>query len=71
MLKNKICLVTGGNKGIGLSIVETLIKNNAKVIFTYLKDKNLRISLMKSGQKSNGLYFYKMDVRREVGKKCQ
>ena len=39
MLKNKICLVTGGNKGIGLAIVETLIKNNAKVIFTYLNDK--------------------------------
>ena len=58
MLKNKVCLVTGGNKGIGLSIVETLIKNNAKVIFTYLKDKkSANKSYEKWTKKNNGLYF--------------
>ena len=65
MLKNKICLVTGGNKGIGLAIVETLIKNNAKVIFTYLNDKkSANNAYEKWIKKSSSLYFYKMDVRK-------
>jgi 3-oxoacyl-[acyl-carrier protein] reductase len=37
-LKNKICLVTGGSRGIGKSIVEDLIKNGGRVVFTYLND---------------------------------
>jgi 3-oxoacyl-[acyl-carrier protein] reductase len=37
LLKNKIAIVTGGTRGIGRAIVFELIKNDAKVAFTYLK----------------------------------
>lgn len=33
---DKIALVTGGSRGIGAAIVEKLVKNGAKVAFTYL-----------------------------------
>ncbi|MFN8279655.1 MAG: 3-oxoacyl-[acyl-carrier-protein] reductase [Saprospiraceae bacterium] len=33
---NKVALVTGGSRGIGSSIVRKLIKNGARVAFTYL-----------------------------------
>ena len=34
-LKNKVALVTGGSSGIGRSIVENLVKEGCKVIYTY------------------------------------
>lgn len=34
-LKNKIALVTGGSSGIGKAIVENLVKEGCKVIYTY------------------------------------
>ncbi|HTK03805.1 MAG TPA: SDR family oxidoreductase [Alphaproteobacteria bacterium] len=34
-LKNKIALVTGGSSGIGKAIVESLVKEGCKVIYTY------------------------------------
>ncbi|MGL4668254.1 MAG: 3-oxoacyl-ACP reductase FabG [Saezia sp.] len=33
MLKNKICVVTGGAQGIGRCIVETFAKQNAKLVY--------------------------------------
>ena len=38
-IKNKICLVTGGSRGIGKAIVSRLAKDGARVIFTYIQDK--------------------------------
>ncbi len=37
LLKDKVAIVTGGTRGIGRAIVFELIKNGAKVVFTYLK----------------------------------
>ena len=38
-LEGRICLVTGGSRGIGEKIVKKLASDNAHVIFTYAKDK--------------------------------
>jgi len=38
LLKDKVVLVTGSNRGIGLAIVEALVKYGAKVIATYRND---------------------------------
>ena len=35
MLENKVCLITGGSRGIGESIVRSFHNQGAKVIFTY------------------------------------
>lgn len=35
-VSGKVALVTGGSRGIGTAIVEKLVKNGAKVAFTYL-----------------------------------
>lgn len=35
-LENKVALVTGGSRGIGAAIVKRLVKEGAKVAFTYL-----------------------------------
>lgn len=37
MLKDRVAIVTGGSRGIGRAIVLELVKNGAKVVFTYLK----------------------------------
>lgn len=34
MLENKVAIITGGTRGIGLQIVRTFLKNGAKVILT-------------------------------------
>ena len=40
MIKDKICFVTGGSRGIGSAIVKKLAKEGAHVIFSYLNDKD-------------------------------
>ncbi|MBK8506856.1 MAG: 3-oxoacyl-[acyl-carrier-protein] reductase [Saprospiraceae bacterium] len=37
MLKDQVCLVTGGSRGIGAGIVKRLVDQGAIVYFTYLK----------------------------------
>jgi len=42
MLKGKIALITGANKGIGLAITKTFLENNATIIANYKSEcKNL------------------------------
>lgn len=38
-LNNKVCLVTGGNRGIGRAVVKTLVGSGAVVAFDYRKNK--------------------------------
>jgi 3-oxoacyl-[acyl-carrier protein] reductase len=70
-LKNKICFVTGGSRGIGRSIVERLSKDGAHVIFTYVQDKIAAENCIKEISKTNSnIQFFKMDVSdRESVKK--
>jgi len=70
-LKNKTCLVTGGSRGIGKSIVERLSRDGAHVIFTYVQDKAAADNLIKDHlEKNPNIQSIQMDVsnRRSVKK---
>ena len=41
MLKNKVAIVTGGTRGIGLEIVKTFKKNGANVILFGSKEETV------------------------------
>lgn len=41
-MTNKVALITGGSKGIGLGIAESMIKNNIKVIITGREAKSIK-----------------------------
>ena len=45
-LKNKTAIVTGGSRGIGKAIVLELIRNGARVVFTYLKSDEAAAALL-------------------------
>ncbi len=63
MIKNKICLITGGSRGIGRAIVEKLAKEGAHVIFTYIEDKASADKLISNLSKNNSnVQAFQMDV---------
>lgn len=53
-LKNKVAIVTGGSRGIGRAIVLELVKNGAKVVFTYLKSADAAAQLVEEIKKMKG-----------------
>ncbi len=58
-LENKITIVTGGTRGIGLEIVKSFIKNNAKVILFGSKQETVNKAiedLKKEGKSADGYY---------------
>jgi len=62
-LKNKICLVTGGSRGIGNAIVNRLANDGAQVIFTYVKNKHAAENQIKSfAEKKINIQAFQMDV---------
>ena len=62
-LEDKICLVTGGSRGIGRSIVKKLCDEGANVIFTYLKDNVSADSLLNELEKKGSkIHCLQMDA---------
>lgn len=45
MLKDKVAIVTGGTRGIGLEIVRTFLKNNAKVVLFGSREESVNKAL--------------------------
>jgi 3-oxoacyl-[acyl-carrier protein] reductase len=62
ILKNKVALVTGGNKGIGEAIVRELVSEGAKVAFTYNNDSAAAKKLVKE-LKGKEVLEQQLDVR--------
>ena len=62
-LKNNICLVTGGDRGIGKAIVQALADEGANVIFTYISQKDLADQLTSELTKTGkNVMHYQMNV---------
>jgi len=61
-LKNKVALVSGGNRGIGRAIVKEFINEGAKVAFTYRQDELSAKKLVKEF-KSKDILSMQLDVR--------
>jgi 3-oxoacyl-[acyl-carrier protein] reductase len=46
LLSDKVAIVTGGSRGIGKAIVMELVRDGAKVLFTYLKSSDAASTLV-------------------------
>lgn len=67
MIKDKICFVTGGSRGIGSAIVQKLAKEGAHVIFSYINDKNSSDRLIDSISDYNpNVQSIQMDVSKRA-----
>ena len=54
MLKDRVAIVTGGSRGIGRAIVLELVKNGARVVFTYLKSDEAAAILLDEVKEMKG-----------------
>ncbi|KNC86959.1 hypothetical protein SARC_00910 [Sphaeroforma arctica JP610] len=61
MLRNRVCLVTGGASGLGFKLVQRLIAANAKVC---VMDKSYTDSLLHSQDAGEGLHLFEGDVTK-------
>ena len=53
-LKNKVCLVTGGDRGIGRAIVKALVESGARVAFDYRTREDLAQELVEEVTAAGG-----------------
>ncbi len=60
MLKDKVAIVTGGTRGIGLAIVRTYLKNSAKVVLCGSKQSSVdkALNILKTENNSYEVYGY-------------
>ena len=66
MLDGRKILLTGSNGGIGNQIAKLLIKNNAKVILCYNKNRGNLDSLVKENpDKKKNIQIQKLDLTKE------
>ena len=63
----RFVLVTGGDRGIGKSIVEKFAENSFNVIFTYLKNEELALELVSNIKSKYNVecYTFKCDISNE------
>ena len=54
LLKNKTAIITGGSRGIGKSIVLTLAKHGANIVFTYLSSEEKALTVVKEAEQYGG-----------------
>jgi 3-oxoacyl-[acyl-carrier protein] reductase len=64
ILSNGVIIVIGGTGGIGESIIERLLSNGKRLIFTYLKNNNLATDIVK--KHSSKIEKYCLDICDEV-----
>lgn len=64
-LTNKVAIVTGGARGIGRAIVETLVADGAKVVVNYGHSKEAADELIRHIEQNGG---QALAVRADVGK---
>lgn len=67
MLKNKVAIVTGGTRGIGLAIVRNYLNNGAKVILCGSKQSTVdtAINILRNENSSYEVYGYYPDLCNE------
>lgn len=63
-MKQKLCLITGGSKGIGKEIVKNLSKKGYLVAFTYNKNKNSSLQLEKKYHNVKGFKINMKDKKK-------
>jgi len=47
ILRDKVCIVSGGSRGIGRAIVEEFARQGADIAFTFLKSEEKALQLKK------------------------
>ncbi len=66
MLKNKVCYITGGSKGIGLGVAEALLNEGMKVAITGRSKKSLTHALKSlNGKEGENILAIVSDVRNQ------
>ena len=70
-LKNKVALVTGGSRGIGLAVAKELLRRNCNVMISGRSEKSLEEAAMQLRQVNNDTDVGSHDVcRGDVQKAC-
>ncbi len=63
IIKNRVCIVTGGRTGIGYEIVQSLLNYGAKVIVLGRKYQLLKKRFFKNPKFNKKLFIYECDIR--------